>query len=107
MVAQPVRRRILRIVWDEERAAGDIAALFDVTFGAVSQHLRVLREVGAVEVRKEGRMRYYRARRQALGPLALYLESLWSSHLDDLKTLAEAEERGRPRAHPTDPGGET
>ena len=53
-VAEPRRREILRMIWDQERPAGEIAAAFDVTFGAVSQHLRVLREAGLVEVRKDG-----------------------------------------------------
>lgn len=90
-IAAPKRRRILRLVWDEERSAGEIADAFDVTFGAVSQHLQVLRQAGAVEVRHAGRHRYYRARRQALGPLARVLEAEWSSRLDTLKTLAERE----------------
>lgn len=96
-VSQPVRQRILRFVWERDRAAGDIAAhVSDVTFGAVSQHLKILRNAGAVSVRQTGRHRFYRADRQALGPLAQYLEQLWQSHLDDLKALAEEEE-----AHPT------
>ena len=44
VLAEPRRQQILQLVWDEERAAGDIAANTDVTFGAVSQHLRVLRD---------------------------------------------------------------
>jgi DNA-binding transcriptional ArsR family regulator len=95
-VAEPRRREILRLVWDGERAAGDIhRALGEVTFGAVSQHLRVLAEAGLVEARREGRHRYYRARRAALGPLRKWLEQMWASALDDLAALAEGEERGR------------
>jgi DNA-binding transcriptional ArsR family regulator len=92
-VAEPRRREILRLCWDRERTAGDIAGHFDVTFGAVSQHLAVLRETGLVAVRQEGTRRYYRAHRQALGPLAAYLESLWADQLDSLAALAEAAER--------------
>jgi DNA-binding transcriptional ArsR family regulator len=92
-VAEPRRREILRLCWDRERTAGDIAGHFDVTFGAVSQHLAVLRESGLVAVRQEGTRRYYRADRQALGPLAVYLESLWADQLDTLATLAEQAER--------------
>jgi DNA-binding transcriptional ArsR family regulator len=90
--AEPRRREILRLVWDRELAAGEIAALMPVTFGAVSQHLRVLREAGLVSRRREGRHRYYRARREALGPLGACLEALWRGHLDRLADLAEAEE---------------
>ncbi len=95
-VAQPRRREILRLCWDRERTAGDIAGHFDVTFGAVSQHLAVLREVGLVAVRHAGTRRWYRADRQALGPLGEYLESLWADQLDVLATLAEqADDAGR------------
>jgi DNA-binding transcriptional ArsR family regulator len=59
----------------------------------VSQHLAVLRETGLVAVRQEGTRRYYRADRQALGPLSAYLESLWADQLDTLATLAEEAER--------------
>jgi DNA-binding transcriptional ArsR family regulator len=92
-VAEPRRREILRLCWDRERTAGDIAGHFDVTFGAVSQHLAVLRETGLVLLRQEGTRRYYRADHQALGPLAAYLESLWVGELDALAELAEQAEQ--------------
>jgi DNA-binding transcriptional ArsR family regulator len=66
VVAEPRRRDILRLVWDAERSAGEIAAHFDVTFGAISQHLSVLREAGLVAVRRDGTRRFYRADREAL-----------------------------------------
>jgi len=93
IIAEPRRQRILRLVWDRELGAGEIAAEFDVTFGAVSQHLRVLRDAGLVAVRKDGRHRSYRARKKALGPLAALLEATWSDRLGELKKLAEAEEK--------------
>jgi len=92
-VAEPRRREILRLVWDAERSAGDVAAHFDVTFGAVSQHLAVLRKAGLVSVRKDGNRRLYRADRAALGPLATWLESMWSAELDTLAARAEQVER--------------
>ena len=92
-VAEPRRREILRLVWDAERSAGDVAAHFDVTFGAVSQHLAVLRKAGLVSVRKDGNRRLYRADRAALGPLATWLESMWTAELDTLAALAEQVER--------------
>lgn len=92
-VAEPRRREILRLVWDAERSAGDVAAHFDVTFGAVSQHLAVLRKAGLVSVRKDGNRRLYRADRAALGPLAAWLESMWTAELDTLAELAEQVER--------------
>lgn len=99
-LASPRRREILRLVWSGELAAGEIhRALPDVTFGAVSQHLRTLAESGLVDVRGDGRRRFYRARRAALGPIAKTLESLWSDALYRLKLRAELEE-GRRGPHP-------
>jgi DNA-binding transcriptional ArsR family regulator len=101
LVAQPTRQSILRLVWGRERSAGDIAARVDVTFGAVSQHLRLLTEAGLVERRKRGRSRLYRARREALGPLAAMLEAMWSARLGRLKVMAEEAER---QAEPNEGG---
>lgn len=101
-LATPRRREILRLIWREELPAGAIhRALPDVTFGAVSQHLRVLRGAGLVSCRARGRARLYRARRRALGPMKGPLESLWEDALYRLKILAELEKARRgPRAGP-------
>jgi DNA-binding transcriptional ArsR family regulator len=100
LLAEPRRQEILRLVWDRELAAGEIAGHLDVTFGATSQHLRVLREADLVTVRQEGRRRYYRARPERLGPLRAYLEQLWQDHLDELRRAAE-------RAEALDHGSDT
>ena len=92
VVAEPRRREILRLVWDDELAAGDVAARFDVSFGAISQHLAVLREAGFVSVRRDGRSRLYRADLEALGPLRPMLERMWGASLDKLVTLIEEEQ---------------
>lgn len=92
IVAEPRRRQILRLVWDAERSAGEIASAFDVTFGAVSQHLSILRRAGLVVLRKDGTRRFYRANRDALGPLASMLEAMWDTDIDRLAVLAEAAE---------------
>lgn len=90
IVAEPRRREILALVWSQELAAGDIASHFDVTFGAVSQHLGILREAGLVTVRAEGNRRLYRADQDRLGPLRPIIESMWSESLDRLaETIAE------------------
>jgi DNA-binding transcriptional ArsR family regulator len=95
-VAAPRRREILRLVWNAEKSAGEIhRALGDVTFGAVSQHLRVLGDAGLLERRAEGRLRLYRARKAALGPLRAWLESMWKDGLGRLQLLAEIEEARR------------
>ena len=93
VIAEPRRRAILRLVWDTELPAGEIAARFDVSFAAVSQHLGVLRQAGLVTVRREGTRRLYLADRAALGRLGQVLEQMWSAQLDRLSELAEAAER--------------
>ena len=88
------------MVWDQERSAGEIADRFPVTFGAVSQHLTVLRTAGFVTVRPDGNRRYYRADRQALGPLAQVLEAMWTASLDRLAAAVEANPSPRARKRP-------
>ncbi len=88
-VANPRRREILRLVWDRELSAGEIASHFDVTWSAISQNLGVLRSAGLVMERKESTRRYYRADRAAAGPLALVLEEMWSRDLDRLRLAVE------------------
>jgi DNA-binding transcriptional ArsR family regulator len=96
LLAAPRRVEILRLVWRGERSAGEIhAALPDVTFGAVSQHLGRLAAEGLVAVRAEGRRRLYRARPEALGEAAPWLERLWGDALYRLKLAAELEARRR------------
>ena len=74
----------------------------DVTFGAVSQHLRTLLSAGLVRQRTDGRYRLYRARREALGPVGRSLEAMWSDALWRLKVQAElaASRRGPVRRVP-------
>jgi DNA-binding transcriptional ArsR family regulator len=97
-VAAPRRREILRLVWDHERAAGEIhRAIGSISFGAVSQHLSTLRRSGLVSVRRDGQRRLYRARTERLGPLRAYLEAMWAERLDALRDLAEAEVEGQSR----------
>ncbi len=96
VLASPRRREILRLVWDRELAAGEIAAAMpDVTFGAVSLQLRSLVDAGVVSVRAESRNRYYRARREALGPVGQMLERMWNDALWRLKLHAELVETRR------------
>ena len=95
-VASPRRREILRLVWTEERAAGDIhAAMPDVSFGAVSLQLRALSEAGLVDCRRDRQRHLYRARREALGPVAGALERMWDDALWRLKLQAELEQSRR------------
>jgi DNA-binding transcriptional ArsR family regulator len=66
-----------------------------VTFGAVSQHLGVLRDAGFVTSRRDGNHRLYRADQARLGPLARALEATWTDTLDRLADAVEADVRAR------------
>lgn len=90
-IASRRRRAILRMVWDEELAAGEIAAAFDVSWSAISQNLGILQRAGLVIGRRDGTRRLYRADRTALGPLAAVLKNMWTLDLEALKHVAEAE----------------
>lgn len=92
LLAEPRRRAILRMLWDRELPAGEIAAAFPVSFSAVSQHLAALRAAGLVSVRTDGRRRMYRVDRDALRPFAELLRSMWRTDLDSLAAAAEAAE---------------
>jgi DNA-binding transcriptional ArsR family regulator len=92
-IAAPRRRQILSLVRDGELAAGEIAAHFDVTRPAVSQHLNVLKEAGLVSERRDGTKRLYRARPEGLVELRAFLEEFWDVRLETLKREAEREER--------------
>ena len=95
-IASPRRREILRLVWTSEQSAGAIhAAMPDVSFGAVSLQLRALADAGLVDVRAHQRNRFYRARREALGPIGEMLERMWDDALWKLKLAAELEESRR------------
>ena len=92
-IAEPNRQRILRLVRDDELPAGEIAAHFEITRPAVSQHLAVLKEAGLVDERRNGTRRLYRARPEGLEQLRDFLEEFWSVRLEALKREAEREER--------------
>jgi DNA-binding transcriptional ArsR family regulator len=84
-IAEPHRRRILRLVWDRELSAGEIAGHFDVTRPAVSQHLAVLREAGLLSERRSGTRRMYRARPEGIADLKAFLDEFWGDRLEALK----------------------
>jgi DNA-binding transcriptional ArsR family regulator len=105
-VAEPRRRQILDLLAGGERPVNDLVRLLGVAQPQVSKHLRVLREVGAVDVRDEGRQRLYRLNGQALKPIHDWVKSyerLWAERFDALDDVLEdlkREEQG------DDPGGE-
>jgi len=94
-IAEPRRRAILILVRGGELSAGEIAAHFDVTRQAVSQHLRNLRDAGLVSERRDGTRRIYRARPEGLTELRAFLDDFWGEHLEILKREVEAHHRSR------------
>jgi DNA-binding transcriptional ArsR family regulator len=92
-IAAPHRRTILRLVSDSELSAGEIAANFELTRPAISQHLSVLKEAGLVSERRNGTRRLYRARPEGLVELKEFLDGFWGERLEALKREAEREER--------------
>ena len=89
-IAEPRRQEILRLVWSQERAAGEIAQHFQVSRPAISKHLRVLREAGLVEERRVGTRRFYSARAESLLELRRFLEGFWDEGLLAVKQAAES-----------------
>jgi DNA-binding transcriptional ArsR family regulator len=90
-IAEPRRRAILRLVARDELAAGEIAAAFDVTRTAVSQHLSVLKNAGLLSERRDGTRRLYRARAEGLAGLREFLDGMWADALDAARRIAEEE----------------
>src|ERR1019366_9847500 len=99
-LAEPRRREILRLVWNEELPAAEIAARFDdVTRSAVSQHLSVLREAELVIERRDGTRRLYRANHVQMERLRRFLDGDWNTSLQNLQDLAESAEREKGTSH--------
>jgi len=91
-IAEPRRREILDFLVDGERSVGELVALLGLVQPQVSKHLRVLREVGAVEVRSEGRERLYRVNGPALKPIHDWVkryERAWTERLQALDIVLE------------------
>lgn len=89
-LADPRRRAMLLLVRDGARSVNEIAAHFDITQQAVSQHLQVLREAGLVAVRPEGQRRLYTVRPEGLHSLEAFLAELWPAALGRLKETVES-----------------
>ena len=98
-IAEPRRRAILRLVSDTELPVGSIAAHFDVTRPAISQHLTVLKEAGLVSERRNGTRRLYKARPEGLIEVRSFLDEFWSDRLEALKREAEREEKKHGKRH--------
>jgi DNA-binding transcriptional ArsR family regulator len=91
-VAEPRRRQILDVLTDGERSVNDLVRVLGLPQPQVSKHLRVLREVDAVEVRAEGRQRLYRLNGHALKPIHDWVKSYeqsWSERFEQLDVVLE------------------
>jgi DNA-binding transcriptional ArsR family regulator len=91
-VAEPRRREILDVLAGGERPVNDLVKALGLGQPQVSKHLRVLREVGAVEVRDHGRQRLYRVNGHALKPIHDWVkdyERTWADRFDELDTVLE------------------
>jgi DNA-binding transcriptional ArsR family regulator len=96
-LADPTRRRIVELLAENERSAGELAGHFQVSRPAVSKHLRVLREAGVVDVREDAQRRIYRLEPKALGRAEGWLarhRRFWEQRLDALEAHIEKEEQG-------------
>jgi len=91
-VAEPRRREILNLLAFEERPVGEIVARLGLEQPSVSKHLRVLRDVGLVHVRRDGRQMFYRTNAEAIRPLHEWTETFerfWRHQLLRIKERAE------------------
>jgi DNA-binding transcriptional ArsR family regulator len=91
-VAEPRRREILDVLAGGERPVNDLVRILGLAQPQVSKHLRVLREVGAVEVREEGRRRLYRLNGHALKPIHDWVkpyEDLWTERFERLDVVLD------------------
>jgi DNA-binding transcriptional ArsR family regulator len=101
-VAEPRRREILELLAGAERPVNDLVAALGVGQPHVSKHLRVLREVGAVHVRDDGRRRLYRANGEALKPIHEWVsgfERMWGERFDALDAVLDDLDAGADHAH--------
>ncbi len=101
-LADPTRRRIVELLAERERPAGEIASHFETSRPGISRHLRVLRDHGLVRVREDAQRRVYSLDPAPLVELDAWLERyrrFWTNRLDALET--EVRRRGRRRAKQT------
>ena len=99
-IAHPGRRTMLRLVWDEERAATELADAAGMSKSAASQHLKLLRDAGLVTVRVDANRRLYRADLQRVGEIASFLDEFSAAPLRRLRATAETIAVERAKARP-------
>jgi DNA-binding transcriptional ArsR family regulator len=84
---------MLQLVWDEERPASELAEAAGLCRSAASQHLKLLREAGLIDVRVDATRRLYRADLARVAQVAPFLDDFWATPLDRLRDAAEQERR--------------
>ena len=99
VLAEPNRRRILDTLRDGERPVGELVERLELSQPAVSKHLKVLREAGLVDVRRDAQRRLYRLRPEPLAEVAAWLEPyrrFWVDHLDAIEQALDRDRGERP-----------
>ena len=94
-LADPTRRRIVELLAQRDRTAGELVDEFDLSAPAISQHLNVLREAGLVTTRAEGQSRIQALNPEGFDDIEAWLQqtrSMWSRHLDALERELRAED---------------
>ena len=97
-LADPTRRRIVELVSESERSAGEIASAFAISRPGVSKHLRVLREHGVIRSRSDGTRRLYSLEGEGLVELDEWIRRFWTNRLDALETELRRGRRDRGKA---------
>lgn len=95
-LGDPTRRAIFEALADGPRPVGELAAELPVSRPAVSQHLRVLKDAGVVQVRAEGTRRLYQLDPEGIGAVRAYFDRFWNRALASFKDVAEQPERIAP-----------
>jgi DNA-binding transcriptional ArsR family regulator len=97
-LADPTRRRVVELLAERDRTAGELASTFTVSRPAVSRHLRVLRDAGLIRSRGEAQRRIYSLEPESLEEVDEWIESLrrfWTRRLDDLERHLERRQEER------------
>lgn len=95
VVAEPTRRRILDLLVERERSVGELVESLSISQPGVSKHLRVLKDAGLVQVRREAQRRWYGLRAEPLAEIDTWLEPyrrFWAGRLDALEKHLDEED---------------
>ena len=96
-LADDSRRQVLMLLKNKERTPSEIAMHFDFTLPALSTHLKVLRDAGLVNERREGQNRYYSVNRDGMSEMMRFFDQFWDDRLKTLKEYVENKNRRKRR----------